>query len=224
MTYSLRASLQTASGFPDERFAALLLSADPLAAKLDAARRMEVIVAALACGRTVAERLIREYGDILPSEMADMLGVKLTKADLPGKRVILSVYEPGRKEIILDRRALAHLERMMAEHCLPDLPGSFSVAEVAVAHELFHHVEDGDPAIYTRSKIITLWSIGPFHYRSTFPSAGEIAAMACAKTLCRLPFSPLLLEAVLLRASGAEHAAAWLERLEKNSLKDPPSR
>lgn len=217
MTYDLRASLQAAAALPDERFAALLLCTDPLAAKLGAAQRKEVIAAALACGRTVAERLIREYGDILPSELADILGVKVTKADLPGHRVMLSAYEPGRKEIIVDRCALAHLERMMAEHCLLDLLGAFSVAEVAVAHELFHHVEDGEPAIYTRSKIITLWSIGPLHYRSTFPSAGEIAAMACAKTLGRLPFSPLLLEAVLLRASGMEHAASWLERLDTTS-------
>lgn len=203
------------AALPDERFAALLLCADPLATKLDAARRSEVIATALACGRTVAERLIREYGDILPSEMADLLGVKVTKADLPGQRVILSVYKPERKEITLDRCALANIERMIAEHCLTDLLGPFSVVEVSVAHELFHHVEDVGQAIYTRSKIITLWSIGPFQYRSTIPAAGEIAAMACAKTLCGLPFNPLLLEAVLLRANSAEHSDDWLEWLKK---------
>ena len=214
MTYNFWSSLQTAAAFPDERFAALLLSADVLAAKLDPAQRMEVIAATLACGRTVAERLIWEYGDILPSEMADLLGVKVIRADLPGQRIILSVYEPGRKEIILDLSALAHLERIIVEHCLLDLLGPFNVAEIAVAHELFHHIEEVEPTIFTRSKIITLWSIGPFQYRSTIPATGEIAAMACAMTFCRLPFNPLLLEALLLRASGAEHADAWLERLK----------
>ncbi len=167
------------------------------------------------CGRNVAERLIWEYGDILPSEMADILGVKIIRADLPGQRVILSVYEPGRKEIILERCAFSHLERMISEHCLLDLLGPFNVAEVAVAHELFHHIEEVEPTIFTRSKIITLWSIGPFHYRSAFPASGEIAAMACAKTLCRLPFNPLLLEALLLRTSDAKHADDWLEWLTK---------
>jgi len=42
-----------------------------------------------------------------------------------------------------------------------------------------------------------------------------MAAMACAKSLCKLQFNPLLLEAVLLQANGADKAAAWLERLEK---------
>lgn len=221
MISDFRHKLEAAAAYPEERFAAFLLSSDFLAVRLDEARRCEIIAASLACGQKVADGFRREHGGARPSKIAGMRGVKVGMADLPGHRMTLSIYEPERKEILLDRIALASLERAIEEHNLVDVFGPFSIAEIAVAHELFHHIEDGDGSIYSRGKIITLWRIGPFQYRSQLPAAGEMAAMACAKSLCRLSFNPLLLEAVLLQTSGAEHAAAWLERL--NLLQERPS-
>jgi len=84
---------------------------------------------------------------------------------------------------------------------------------VIEAHELFHVLEARDAAIFTRCFKITLWRLGPLQYRSPVLAASEIAATACAKTLCRLSFNPILLEPLILRLSGAESPQDWFARL-----------
>lgn len=214
MTSSFAARLARAAAYADERFAGLLLAADPLDAKLSAGQRREIIDGALACGTAVAARLAASGAGQPPSEISRRLGVAVTAAALPGGRQVLSLYEPDRREILLNEELLERLERGIAAASLGSLFGGAAAAEIAVAHELFHHVEAGDEAIFSRSYRVTLWRIGPLRYRSRVPAAGEIAAMACSKALCRLPVSPLLLEAVLLAADG-DRAAVWLDRLEQ---------
>jgi hypothetical protein len=215
MISDFRSNLETAAAYPEERFAAFLLAADHLAGKLAVGQRSEVIATALTCGREVAAALIRKHGAVEPQGMGRALGIEVSETDLPGPRLTLSLYEPNRKRILLSRAALADFARTYAAHDLVGILGPIDLASATVAHELFHHVESGDPGLYTRQKIITVWKLGPISYRSTLPAASEIAAMACAKSLCRLPFSPVLLEAVLLRAAGLDQASALFARLEE---------
>lgn len=125
-------------------------------------------------------------------------------------RLVLSTYDPGAAAITLNRGLIAKLKQCLAEELL--LP-PFDPEELAVAHELFHVLEAGDAAIFTRCFKITLWRLGPLQYRSTVLAASEIAATACAKALCRLGFNPILLEPLILRWTGAESAQDWFARL-----------
>jgi len=220
MTCNFRERLAAAAAYPDECFAAFLLANDIAGSKLGREQRDQAIAGSLACGAAVAAKLAEEAGlqkwTQPASDIACRLGVAVVAApDLPGPMLLLSCYEPRKRLITLNRRAMSRLEEAAALHGLADLLGPFAAAEVAVAHELFHYVEAGDCNLFPRRYRITLWRIGPFKYQSRLPALSEIAAMACAKALCRLTFNPLLLEAVLLEAAEKGQGMAWLDRLDE---------
>jgi hypothetical protein len=207
-----RLRLSTVAGYSDEHFAAFLLNNDPLAGRLTAAERREIITGAVHSGADVARELSERFAAKLPAEVACLLGVKIVAGDLSGARLVLSNYDSRTATITLNRAMLEKLEQCQVSQAL--LPGIFNPAEVAVAHELFHHMESGDKGVFSRQFKVTLWRLGRLRYRSTVAAAGEIAATVCAKTFCRLRFNPVLLEAVALYMEDAPRLAEWFDRLD----------
>jgi hypothetical protein len=207
-----RLRLSRAAGYSDEHFAAFLLNNDPLAGKLTAAQRRELITGAIDSGASVARELSERFAAKLPTEVACLLGGKIVAGNLRGSRLVLSNYDPHAATITLNRAVIEKLEQCQLSQRL--LPATFSPAEVAVAHELFHHVESSDQGIFSRHFKVTLWRLGPLRYRSTVAAAGEIAATVCAKTLCRLCFNPVLLEALTLYMEDPSRLTEWFDRLD----------
>jgi len=208
-----RLRLSRAAGYSDDQFAAFLLNNDPLAGKLTAAQRREIITGAADSGAAVALMLSERFAAKPPTEVACLLGVKIVAGNLRGARLLLSNYDPSAATITLNKAMIKKLEQCQLSQRL--LPGIFDPAEVAVAHELFHHVESSDQSVFSRHFKVTLWRLGPLRYRSTVAAAGEIAATVCAKTLCRLCFNPVLLEALTLYTEGAPRLAEWFDQLNR---------
>ena len=210
MTFDFRRQFSAAAAYDDRQFAAFLLAADPLAAKLKASQREEIIAGAMQCGIASAQELSERYASASPSEIARRLGMKIVADERARARLVLSSYDSGKAAITINRALIAKLKQCLAEELL--LP-PFDAEELAVAHELFHVLEAKNAAIFTRRFKITLWHLGPFQYRSTVLAASEIAATLCAKALCRLHFNPVLLEPLILRCARGESAEDWFARL-----------
>ena len=211
MTFDFRQKLTAASTYSDELFAALLLQADPLAGRLTSAHRQQITSGASQCGVDIAQMLKERFSSALPSEIADLLGLKIVAGESK-VGLILSSYDPNAAAITLHRSLILKLKQFLAEEQL--LP-HFDPEELAIAHELFHYCESKDAGIFSRRFKVTLWRLGPLQNRSTVPAASEIAAASCAKALCRLCFNPILLEPVILRSAGAEGVEAWFDRLDQ---------
>jgi hypothetical protein len=212
MTFDFRRKLTVAAAYSDGRFAAFLLESDPLAGKLSLRQREEIIAGSLHCGATAAQQLSERFASAKPAEIARLLGLRIVAGEMAGPRLVLSAYDPHAATITLNRELMAKLKHVLEEERL--LP-TFDAEELAIAHELFHCLENSDAGIFSRQFKITAWRLGPFQYRSTVQAASEIAATICAKTLCQLVFNPVLLEPVILRWAGAESAEAWFDRLER---------
>jgi hypothetical protein len=211
MTFDFRQKFTAAFSCRDEHFAAFLLQADPLAGKLTAAQREQIISGATQCGVAAAQSLRERFSFSLPSEIAGLSALKIVAAE-PAGRLVLSSYDPNAGAITLHKSLILNLKQWLAkEKLLPD----FDPEELAIAHELFHWRESKDPGIFSRQFKVTLWRLGPVQNRSAVSAASEIAAAACAKALCRLGFNPTLLEPVILRWAGAESVAAWFDRLDR---------
>jgi len=208
-----RLLLSAAAIYSDEHFAAFLLNNDPLRSKLTAAQRHAIITGAVQSGADVARELSERFAAKLPAEVAPLLGVKIVADDLKGARQVLSNYDSCTATITVNKTMIDKLEQCQVSQTL--LPGIFNPTEVAVAHELYHHIESGDKGVFSRQFKVTLWRLGPLRYRSTVPAASEIAAAICAKTLCRLCFNPVLLEAVTLYMEDAQRLAEWFDQLHR---------
>jgi len=218
MTFDFRQKFSAARGYDDKHFAALLLQADPLAGKLTSAQREQIIGGAMQCGIDVARMLGEQFSSAAPSEIARLMGLKIAEGGIAGK-LVLSSYDANSATITLHRSLTLRVKQWAAEE---ELLPPFELDELAIAHELFHVCESRDSEIFSRRFKVTLWRLGPLQNRSTVPAAGEIAAASCAKRLCCLGFSPILLEPVILRSAGAESVEAWFDRLEraKQGMKD----
>jgi hypothetical protein len=215
MTFDFRQQFTAAAASDDKHFAAFRLAADPLAGKLTAAQRQEIIAGAIQCGAASAQKLGERFASTPASEIAGHLRIKIVAdAASAGMRLVLSSYDSRAAAITLNGGLIGKLKQCLAEE--PLLP-PFDPEELAIAHELFHFLEARDAAIFTRRFKISLWRLGPLQYSSTIPAASEIAATACAKALCRLAFNPLLLEPLILRWAGGESVEAWFARLAASS-------
>jgi len=208
-----RQSLLAAKEYNDEKFAVFLAAADVLAAKMSLEERAAAVSGALACGQAAAGEIADGFSGRRPSEVAGQMGLKIIEAHRVFMRPILSSYDPQARTISVNPTLLNTIERIVDEYGLSELLGAFTPREVAIGHELFHHIEGGDKNLFVKRFTITLWRLGPFRYRSTVPAVSEIAAFACAKGLCRLDFNPLLLDAIILKGIHPEQAEPWFRRL-----------
>jgi hypothetical protein len=86
-------------------------------------------------------------------------------------------------------------------------PGS--VREIAVCHEVAHHLLHGRPGAALKECLgHVVLHMGPITVRGHVIGADEIAAHSFAQAVCRLPKSPLLISLALKEASGVADLAA----------------
>jgi hypothetical protein len=211
-----RQSLLEAKEYQDERFAAFLAAADCLAAKMSPEEQAAAVSGALACGLAVACEIAGSFKG-RPAKLAEQMGLRIVEAPRVFMRPILSSYDPAARIIAVNPTLLNTINRIVDEYGIAELLGEFDPQEVAIGHELFHHVEGDGKNLFVKRFSITLWRIGSFHYRSTIPAVSEIAAFACAKALCRLDFNPLLLDAIILKGTHPEQVEPWFRRLRETS-------
>jgi hypothetical protein len=72
------------------------------------------------------------------------------------------------------------------------------IESMLLAHEMFHYFEEDNKEIYTKTKKIELWKLGPIHYKSQLAALSEIAAMSFARQLLHLDYNPYVFDAIML--------------------------
>jgi hypothetical protein len=215
MTCSLEELVRAAQAFPDNAFARLLLQADPLSGRLLAADTDRLVAAALTCGAETAAEVRQDYRDATPRQVAEALGVKVRMAEAPpGKmQLVCSLYEASRREITVHGNLLQTVRLALASADPGGPFGEVSLTNMAIAHELFHHLEEIKPAMFIRTFKVTLWQLGPLKNTSRIPALSEIGAFAFTKSLCRLPFYPALINLILLYSLKPETAVGYYNQI-----------
>ena len=191
-----------------------ILSTDMLRDKIDPSQRDTLIEGAVACGREWADRVVAQYGNNKPSEIAEKLGVHVgsNTAPMSGRRALFAQYVPGgsdsstqadRIDLMADplnRYAELHDQLVAGDPANADiLPSPARVRTLLLAHELFHVIEDRNEAtIYTRTTTISLWKVFGKENRSTVRALGEVGAGAFAQALVGSSFCPFALDIVLM--------------------------
>lgn len=174
-------------------------SRDPLRNKLSSEEKTEMILLANQCGAKQAQKLIDLYGrqDII--EYANKLNIKVSYADSDGvdNYVVFARFNFPDKVTIYSGN-VKKVEQLIEENEMGELLGFVNIEAMLLAHELYHFVEDKDTEIYTRTKKIQLWKLGPIRYKSHLIALGEIAAMSFARELLQLQYNPYLFDGIML--------------------------
>jgi hypothetical protein len=173
---------------------------------------------ALACGAEYARKCIAEYGLRDPKSLAKRLGLEVDYPQMPQNtdRVLFAEFRiPNKVHIYMD--GVEKADTLMDEPGVREaLTGDLAIARLLLAHELFHFVEERHAKeIWTRTYEIELWALKPLHNRSGVAVLSEIAAMAFAKELTRLPYSPYVMDAFLVYGYSPEAASALYEEMMK---------
>ncbi len=184
---------------PDYVYALYGFVRDPLKGKVSASEKEHILNTCMAEAEKYALDLKAQYKNCVPSLIAEKMGLKVMRPDMPkhSDRVVFAEFEePG--TIRVYQNAIQHAQKAIKQDELDDIFKNINIEEVMVAHELFHFVEmQHANEIYSLNKKITLWKLGSFEYKSTLSSLREIAAMSFAKVLVNIDFSPYLFDVFL---------------------------
>ena len=171
-------------------------------------------------GKELAARVRAEYPGQSPEQICEALKLRLNRIEEKdgGPYTMFACYtEPDRIDLYMG--SIESLEKLLKEEKQAALPGEVPVQDILLAHELFHYYECHEPEFPTRRKLITLWKIGKFRYKSPLTVLSEIAAMEFAKDLLGLSWHPYLLDILLLYASdqpGGRKLHGCLLKLQEN--------
>lgn len=202
----------------DTAWANYAFSRELLNGKFTDEQRFSLTEQASACGAEYARKCIEEYGLRDPKSLAERMGLEVDSPDMPQStdRVLFAEFRaPNKIHIYMD--GLEKADALMEEPGVREaLTNGLVISRLLLAHELFHFVEERHAKeIWTRTYQIELWAPKHLHNRSGVAVLSEIAAMAFAKELTRLPYSPYVMDAFLVYGYSPEAASALYEEMMK---------
>lgn len=183
---------------PDEVFAYYLFSQDPLKDKVSVPEKREVIEKSLREGREVSRKLKSTYGQLSVDEYISKLDIQLTYEEAHNgmEYIYFGTYQNPNKMTIYTENIEKGMQ--LAESEKIPLVEEVNLIDVVKSHELFHYFQETDKELYINTNKITLWKMFKYKHKSKFIAQAEIASMAFAKELMDLPFSPNVLDVLLL--------------------------
>ncbi len=180
-------------------------SRDPLEGKLSAEEKSEMIQEANQCGAEQAMKLIQRLGEKTVREYAEELKIQVINEDSDGSDnyIVFAKFNYPDKVTIYSGN-VKKVEKLIAENDMEELLGHVDIEAMLLAHEMYHFFEEGDKDIYTKTKKIELWKLGPIHYKSKLAALSEIAAMSFARELLHLNYNPYVFDAIMLYPHDAK--------------------
>ena len=206
----------------DEAWDSYGMQREPLLRRINKEKRLELAALAHSTGKELARKLKNEYEGRIPSEIAKKLGIIIIRIELSdeGCYNIFACYQkPDRVDVYV--KTIETAESVLAEFDGMEMLENVSIEELLIAHELFHYYENASEAFPTKQKLVVLWELGKFKYKVCPVSLGEMAAMAFAKELLRLSYSPYVFDIILAYPQNRELAEELYDSIIKlnNSLK-----
>jgi len=189
----------------DEEWGKYAFSRDPLNTKISSELRQELIEKANLCGKEEALKIKEMYPNLSVKEITEKMNLKITHEDTKGtdQYIMFACYNsPDKVTLFMENVILA--EKFVKENQLEEKLDNVDIESMLLLHEVFHHIEENEKDLYTRTETINLWKIGSFKYKSKLIALGEIAAMAFAREMLSLSYSPYVFDTLMLYPHDAD--------------------
>jgi hypothetical protein len=200
----------------DADWGAFSFSRDPLLGKIPPEQRLSHWQKAREGAQSLARSVQHEHTTRDPVVLARWLNVQVIYAQGESAEAftMYAAYQEPDKITVYSRHAEA-ADRLIHEEQLGLLPEAVHTAEVLIAHELYHYLEQTTPDVYSAQKHLTLWRLGPLENRSRILCLEEVGAMAFAQELLGLISSPYILEVVMLYGQSPNRAGKLYQNMMK---------
>lgn len=198
-------------------------SREPLNGKFDDEQRRVLTLKSIECGVEYAKKYSEKYGHSDPSRLADKMGMDVSYPEMPQNtdRVLFAEYKvPNKINIYMD--AVKKAYETMEEPGVKEIMAGLNISKTLLAHELFHFVEEENAkTIFTHTEKVELWAPKPLHNRSGIGVLAEIAAMAFAREITGIKFSPYVLDVFLVYGYNPEQASGLYEEIMEFAGRTP---
>ena len=173
------------------------LRADPQYARIPERDRPALVDAALEDGASWADAVRVRWGT-QPSVVARRCDVPVIDSDAEsgyGSVIVFAEYATRPPCVTLYRRAIARLNRVLAQTAVCAPLGIEDAGPALLAHELYHHFDcTSDREPLARRHRVEIFALARWRWTSGLTSLAEIAAGAFAQRLLGLRFHPALFE------------------------------
>lgn len=173
---------------------------EPVFKRLLAEEKSYIIEDSVKCAVEMYKKLIDDYGNLTALEYAEKLGIKVIEEDLKmdSTFIYIAFYNSKPPTIRLSNTTIDMLSELIEKEGLESLLNKDGIKELALVHELFHHLEHLNKNIYTRGKNAKVRLFNIVNYRVCAVSASEIAAIYFSKLMKSLQYSPCIYEILLI--------------------------
>lgn len=186
---------------------------DPISGKIDDINREEIIQTSLKVGKDLADIKVKEFPNKSVTQRIQRHSIELViEEDKENtKFVYFGTYE-HKGPITLYKGNISKSERLLNKEEIDWLTVD-EVSDIVLAHELFHFYEDEYPDLYTNTKEINLWKLGPYQHKSKLICPSEIAAMAFTKQLLNLDYNPGAINYLLYSSIDKKTGEAFYKKI-----------
>lgn len=202
----LRGRILSLTKRDDEFWHRYTLKKDLYFSKLEPEEKENIIKKSVETAEEVYAKILRDLGSLDPESYVNQFGLKLERVedDVILEYLYLALYSASERKITINQGALELIGKHILENNLEDIIDVQEIEKVAIMHELFHHLEEETPGIYTRSKMLKRKFLNTFGYNKGVYSSSEIGAIHFSKISRGLNHSPCIYEILILHLTGQD--------------------
>ena len=216
MGFSIHTMMSKLIELTEQQWGGYAFYHEPLERKFSEEQKSDYIEKSVHCGAQEARILKDTYPDSTVREIVEQMNLTFLTPGTPagGGHVVFAQYvEPD--EITVFRDCVEKAETLINDKQLNQCLGNLDIEELLLAHELFHAIEYRKrKEIYTQTEKTELWR-RPFSNKSKILCLSEMAAMAFAKELLNLKYSPYIMDVLLMYSYDQEAACALYEEIQE---------
>lgn len=196
----LRRLIISLMGCSDEFWYRYTLKKDLYFKRLYHHEKEDIIKKSIKTSEEIKTQIISRYGNLNPVEYTDIYNLKLEKAedDVINEYLYMALYNSNSKKITLNEGVIELIDEFIMKNELQDIIQIEEIENVALMHEIFHHIEGQFPEIYTRSKMLDRKVLNIFPYKKGINGSSEIGAIHFSKLMRGLSYSPCIYEILIL--------------------------
>lgn len=200
----LRSLILSLTKRDDEFWHRYTLKKDLYYSKLQPEEKEKIITRSVETAEEVYAKVLEDIGSLDPESYVSRFGLKLERLedDVILEYLYLALYSASERKITINQGALELIGNYILENNLEDIIDVQEIEKVAIMHELFHHLEEETPGIYTRSKMLKRKFLNTFGYDKGIYSSSEIGAIHFSKLSRGLGHSPCIYEILILHLTG----------------------
>jgi hypothetical protein len=209
----LKGMLFSLSRLAQEDYCQYVFSQDRFGQLVSPDEKKRLMNLAITCGISIAKKTVERYNaDVFDLIEENGLKIRRVKNLVVMEKDLCGWYKD--RVITIAESVVSAARYTIDRFDLADLVECQNIEEIILCHELYHYYESILPLFTSTYKLI-LWKIGPIKNRASLACLSETAAMAFAKKITGVSYSPYMLNILFCWNNSKAGARRLYRRIQE---------